>query len=163
METLPKEPKVVPQGRDFPWAPIAEALEEVFGCFAIVCGMSVCGWWVGDWIALAWLKTGIGHDSFLALWPGLHFFTPEFFLAILVSVVTLHQSLCFTTTRELFKAGTVAFVVWSVASCLTVIRLGDGPPPDLRILRGEWVREDLKGLYTLRQRKSPKWVQEAVK
>ncbi len=131
MELSPDEPTVLNNGRDFPWSPIAEALQTVFGCFALVCAMSICGWAVGDWLAMAWLRTGISHRSFLAHWPGLYVFTPEVFLAILLSFGTLHQSLCFPTQRELIKAGAVPFVVWSMAICSAVIRLGAGPPPSV--------------------------------
>lgn len=141
MSTSPEERSVLARGRDFPWAPITEAVQTVCGCFALVCAMSICGWGVGDRLAMAWLGTGISSQSLLAAWPELCFLTPEVFIASLVSVLRVHQAIWFPSKRELLKAIAVPFLVWTVAICSTVVRLGAGPPPDPYELYGEWVRE----------------------
>lgn len=132
------------QSRDFPWSPIAEAIQDVVRGFAIVCAMSICGWAVGDLLAMAWLRTGVSHHSDLAHFPEMYVFTPEVFLAVLVSFVRLYQCLCFPTPGEIFKAGAVPFVVWTFAMFSTIVRLGAGPPPSPHELIGEWVREDAR-------------------
>lgn len=142
MSTSPQEPSVLGRGRDFPWAPITEAVQAVCGGFAIVCAMSICGWAVGDRLATAWLGTGISSQSLLADWPELCFFTPEVFIASLVSVLRVHQAIWFPSPRELLKAFAVPFLVWTVAFFSAVVRLSAGPPPDPYELYGEWVRED---------------------
>jgi hypothetical protein len=144
MEMLPNDARIVASGRDFPWSPIAEAFQSVVGTFAIVIATSLCGWAVGDMLAIAWLGPGISHRSDLAELPELAFFTPEVFFAVLVSFLRLHQCLCFPSPSEVLKAAAVPFLVWCVATFSVVVRLGAGPPPAPYELIGEWVSEDAR-------------------
>lgn len=141
MNVSPEEPQVVNYGRDFPWSPIVEALQSLFGCLVIVFAMAACGAFTGYWLAHVWMPAGIWYRSALGQWPVLLAFSPEAVLAALVTFATWHKSVFFPATRTLVAVAAVPFLVWSVAVFSTVVRLGAAPPVPPQFV-GVWVSDD---------------------